>query len=163
MFKDIAAIAAGYLVSVGAGYLVVQQVMEAAWRGALAPLGSERAAATRAHPEHAQAVGLVERALYTAAWHLGVREFIAVWLALKVAGRWHGWSEDRPGQPGGRTGSDLFLIGSGLSLAFGVAGALVAEWLARDAWVEALLLVVALVGASLGLRWFLERKPVSAG
>ncbi len=82
----------------GADHFLVQQVMETAWRGALAPLGAERGSRARAHPEPAQAVGLVERAPDTASWQLGVKGFIAVWLALEVAGNWLTWSGDRPGE-----------------------------------------------------------------
>ena len=38
-------------------------------------------------------VGYIERALFVAALQNGHAEFIGVWLALKVAGKWSGWGK----------------------------------------------------------------------
>lgn len=83
-------------------------------------------------PYHPAMVGVVERSLYTASWQLGKPEFIGIWLVLKVAGQWGGWSEDRKvGEKRvlGRAVYNVFLIGNAFSLAYGVVGALMAEWI----------------------------------
>src|SRR2546425_10452035 len=86
------------------------------WRG----MGwSGKADGFRPHPEHPQMVGLVERTLYTASWLLGQPEFIAVWLALKVAGQWSRWSEVKNVQGkemSGRAVFNTFLIGNAFSV-----------------------------------------------
>jgi hypothetical protein len=69
-------------------------------------------------------VGALERVLYISALLGGVREFVGLWLALKVVGGWKGWSEDRvlKAEGGGevkvhpRNTVNVFLIGNGLSL-----------------------------------------------
>jgi hypothetical protein len=87
------------------------------------------------------AVGYLERALYTSAWVVGRPELAAVWLALKVAGQWGRWQVDRTlgtVQIQGRSVYNLFLLGSGLSLAFAFAGGLVVEPLAKGAYLDAI-------------------------
>jgi len=85
------------------------------------------------------AVGHVERTIYTGAFLLGHPEFTAVWLAFKTLGR--GRTD--------RSAFNLWLVGSGLSLSFGVAGGVLAatppggEW-----WVNGWPIVVS-VGLSL--------------
>jgi hypothetical protein len=65
-------------------------------------------------------LGLVERALYTAAILFGFYEWIAVWLALKVAVGWPHSSRQPPSD-------NLYLIGNALSVAFGFFGAVIAH------------------------------------
>jgi len=74
------------------------------------------------------AVGFVEDGLYTTAYLLGKSEFIGAWLVLKVAGGWQGWKHGHDGVSG-RAMSQIFLIGTGLSLAYGVMGARLIAWL----------------------------------
>ncbi|MCH7999150.1 MAG: hypothetical protein IIA91_06695 [Chloroflexi bacterium] len=59
-------------------------------------------------------VGAIERAFYVYALYVGFPEAIAVWMALKAVGRW---------QTKERAQFNAFLIGSAVSLAFGVLGA----------------------------------------
>jgi len=65
-------------------------------------------------------LGIVERGLYTGALLMGAPEWIAVWLALKVAVAWRRWEGEKRGS------YNLFLIGSALSVMFGVIGAWIA-------------------------------------
>jgi hypothetical protein len=149
MFEHIAAIVAGYLFALLVGHWAISALM----RGASAR-GSTRPN-TAAHPA---AIGLLERTLYLAAWQLGARWFIGLWLALKVLGNWSRWSADpSPEAIPGRATFNLFLLGAGTSLAFGVAGALLSDLFDRNDWAQALLLGAVIVGATLGLGWFLRR------
>jgi enamine deaminase RidA (YjgF/YER057c/UK114 family) len=63
-------------------------------------------------------VGLLESVVYPTAFVIHQPEFIAVWLALKVAGGWEGW---RGATFQARNRFQLFLINSTLSLLFGGA------------------------------------------
>ena len=65
-------------------------------------------------------VGIVERASYTTAFIVGVPEWIAVWLAMKVA---VGWRESQKRES---PSDNLYLIGNLLSLMFGLIGAWIA-------------------------------------
>lgn len=117
-------------------------------------------------------VGVVERVLYTASWQLGKPEFIAVWLALKVAGQWRRWTDDMcPNGPvvPGRTIFNVFLIGNALSIAYGSTGGLLIKWLNMGACLRALVIGTALVLGTLLLnvwvksprwppRWWVKLK-----
>ena len=160
MFERLAANAAGYFFSVLVGYWAIRHLMSAAWSSVMYGLGGNTLH-PNPYPQHPEAIGLLERTLYTAAWQLGITEFIGIWLVLKVAGGWKGWTEDLPvssGKLSGRTVFNLFLLGTGVSLAYGVVGALIIQRLNRDSWAIALLLALVTVGATYGLRWFLTRS-----
>jgi hypothetical protein len=70
-------------------------------------------------------VGALERILYFFAFLMGKPEFIAVWLALKVAGQWSQWSEQKIQLEkkwlSGRAIFQVFLIGNALSIIVAVA------------------------------------------
>lgn len=113
-------------------------------------------------------VGLLERVLYTASIIAGATEFIGVWLAIKVAGGWRGWSEGRkfPGNDGekkevtvpGRQEFNLFLVGSGLSLLYAVVGAYSIRWLLSGETVVALVAASLVVAATCALSWWSTAK-----
>lgn len=65
-------------------------------------------------------LGIIERGLYTTSIIMGVPAWIPAWLALKVAARWQRWQGEE------RVTYNVFLIGNGLSVAFGVIGAWIA-------------------------------------
>ena len=81
----------------------------------------------RPHPYTPIIVGLIERTLFFFSILLGYEEFVAIWLALKVAGQWKRWedgfnidTDDLEMKNSGRVLYNIFLIGSGLSLGFAV-------------------------------------------
>jgi hypothetical protein len=77
-------------------------------------MGDEAVDGVSDEPVTPAVVGALERALYVYALYLGVMELIAIWLALKAVGRW---------QTTERTHFNVFLVGTLLSLVFGLAGA----------------------------------------
>lgn len=82
-------------------------------------------------------LGCVERALYVASFQLGKPEFIGVWLALKVAGGWKRWTEDKEHKGRiitGRAVYNIFLIGNALSIAYAAVGAKLVEWCSKQEW-----------------------------
>jgi len=95
--------------------------------------------------------GWVERALYTASWVLGRPEFIAVWLALKVAGTWQRWGKQREIY-------NVFLVGNGLCILYGVVGGLFIEGAGWQKWVPVVGLVVGTLILRVGVRYELGRK-----
>ena len=65
-------------------------------------------------------VGIIERGLYTGALIAGAREWIGVWLAVKVVARWQTEGEKPPDS------DNIWLIGTALSVLFGFLGAWIA-------------------------------------
>ena len=75
-------------------------------------------------------VGLIERGLFVGALQHDRGEFVAVWLALKVAAQWKGWEQGVGSGSAKVQGRDLFnvfLVGSGLSIAFSALSVRLAE------------------------------------
>ena len=65
-------------------------------------------------------LGIIERSLYTTALIIKAPEWVAVWLAMKVAVTWHQWQGKE------RAPYNVFLIGNALSVIFGLVGAWIA-------------------------------------
>jgi hypothetical protein len=82
-------------------------------------------------------VGAIERGLFVGALQLERGEFIAVWLALKVAAQWKGWEQGLGAGSAKVQGRDLFnvfLIGSGLSIALSAVSVRLAEFARWNNW-----------------------------
>jgi len=105
-------------------------------------------------------VGCVERALYTTSYIFGNEAFIGTWLVLKVAGSWGGWAKGYKGVEG-RAMYQTFLIGTGLSLAYGVLGARLIEWIGGGFYAVAGWSAAALIGGNAALwLWVKEKFPL---
>jgi hypothetical protein len=126
-------LAPGYIYSLFVGQLFVGWFMHRVYRLMGGP-GTHKA--VRWQPA---AVGYLERALYTTAWLYGVPEFIGLWFLVRAAGQWGRWQrgfKDATGREfSGRAVYNTFLLGAGLSLAFGVGGAVLAQGAADSLWV----------------------------
>ncbi len=113
-------------------------------------------------PRLAPIVGFVERTLFVASWQLDAKEFIAVWLALKVAGQWSQWGTGRILDDGtrvhGRLMYNMFLIGTGLSIAYAVVGAKMIDWGSRHQWTEFIAVPCALLAGNACLGAMLSVK-----
>jgi hypothetical protein len=108
---DAPQIVAGFLVAFGAGHVLTYLVM-----GAM-PLPADQEGKG---PSYNGPLGVVERTIYAGAVVTHHPEFVAVWLALKVA-------KDIREQAHRRAAFNRWLTGSGLSLIFGVAGGYLAS------------------------------------
>lgn len=110
----------GYIVSVAIGGFVIYPVWRWMWR-----IASPEEPETSLKTPNALAIfqGCIERALYTSTIILGRPEGIAVWLAFKAIMRVHVNLSDTRHVPG----SSIYLVGTALSVAFGVAGGLIAK------------------------------------
>ena len=97
----------------------------------------------------------------------GKPEFIGVWLVLKVAGSWNRWGET--GTIGGkkiegRAFYNIFLIGSGLSIAYAIGGAKMIEYASASLWLRFFGLPLSIIAGTLILikladYWDKKYKP----
>jgi hypothetical protein len=141
---------AGYAFSVLLGNVVIKPLLDRFY------LGYE--AGRTVENWRAGVVGIVERALYTSALLLGSPEFIAIWLALKVAGQWDRWKQDwsakareeelKDGRDTARAMYSGYLVGNALSLSYGVIGALIVQAGLAHEWGRAVTFPLALLGAT---------------
>ena len=112
---------AGFAFSVLVGHLVVWPLMDKV----LWPYLKRKSGAEKDPAPLSTILGAVERALYTATIIAGQPAFVAVWLGLKVAVHWRGWTST-DGKSKTRGTYNAFLIGNGMNVAFGYAGACIA-------------------------------------
>jgi hypothetical protein len=77
-------------------------------------------------PGPSAVTGNVERFLYTCALVVGAWQWVGVWLVMKVAARWTMEKDTDPNLQSANI--HFFLIGSGLSVAFGFLGAWFTLW-----------------------------------
>ncbi len=121
-------VALGFAFSIVANQVVVRFLTEKMWHY-LEHHAKERGKQPPPHNPHSLTpwLGLTEAVFYTAAFLIGAKEFIAVWLALKAAVRWRAVSSKENGEGG--TGTDnLWLIGSAASVFVAYLGACIAGW-----------------------------------
>lgn len=108
-----------YLVSLLSGKFIVGPIMGKLWKKFL-PASMKRNSLLVSY------FGLIESFLYTTAILVNLKEFVPIWLALKVAGEWSQTKTetDRPMYY-------LFMIGNGLQIIFAVGSAFIALLLFR--------------------------------
>ena len=149
----------GYGFAVVVGHFAIFYLSNALWANLTTPTVSmEQLRPSRLHPA---IVGFIERTLYVAAIQMSAREFISVWLAIKVAGQWNRWAEGY--KSGGETivtGREffnVFLIGNGLSIAYALVGALIIRWLQEGRFDLATLVVLVLLLATAAIFVIVKR------
>ena len=134
-------ILAAFVVSILIGDLGIRPIRNEMYRG------MEDTATQSWRP---RAVGWLERFLYTATILAGFPEFVAIWLALKVAGQWERWKID-VGTPTGedphraRATYAVYLLGNGISVLYGGLGAMVFKWIRHGEFLVSLSAVGSLV------------------
>lgn len=113
-----------------------------------------------------RAIGWLERFLYTATILAGFPEFIAIWLALKVAGQWERWKID----VGASTGQDphraratyaVYLLGNGLSVLYGGLGSMVFKWISDREFLISLCAVLSLAFLNFLLYGYVKSHSMS--
>lgn len=121
----------GYSISLVVGHLVTSRVTRYLWdiaeRDVRKSKNQEQYLPTiRTTPIIALWHGTAERFLYTSTIILGRPEGIAVWLAFKAVMRWKVYEDDPRHIPG----SAIYVVGTIVSLMFGILGGLIAirQW-----------------------------------
>lgn len=150
----------GFLVSVIVGHFAIRFAAREMW---LAVDLDPDAQPLRPSPWQPEALGLVERSLFTAAILTGFEAFVAVWIALKTAAQWTSWGVDHEGMRTGRTvtGREVyvnFMLGTGLSVAFAATGAYVTLLLRDDRATPAALLVAITTAATTALALWIRHR-----
>ena len=129
------ALICGYGFAVVVGHMCIATVIDGLWRG---EAGSPSDGKVRVAGYLSRLIGFVERALFIATLQMGRGELIGIWLVLKVAGQWKRWTDgERVGDKvvDGRSAFNIFLIGSGLSIAYAFVGAqLIRFVIGKDWW-----------------------------
>lgn len=100
----------------------------------------------KSHFDSSEIVGYVERALFVVSIFYSRLELVAAWLVLKTAGRI--WNQEKASFAESREIYQVFLIGSGLSIAYAFVGAKIMEWLPYH-WDYALVSSIVLLLANL--------------
>ena len=117
---------AGLIVSIGLGAWVLSKLIGWLWKcyevEELKKGEEERLMPDLSHTYTTVWVGSVERLLYTTAICVGAWQWIGLWVGVKVAVWWRGHQGDK----GALIADNIWLIGNGLSIAFGLLGALIA-------------------------------------
>jgi len=104
----------GYVIMLVAGHFIVESVVSRLWKRYLP--------STERHVPLPAIVGTLDRCLFATSYLLGVKEFIAVWLAIKLAGQWSPTKTDVD-----RPLYYIFIIGHALSLTISVGTAIVIQ------------------------------------
>lgn len=150
--NDWIALIIGYGFAIVIGHFRIKKIVDGLWR---TEAGWNGIADNAVRPASylSTFVGVVERVLFVASLQMEKAEFIGVWLVLKVASQWKLWSEGvTEKQPiDGRIFYNIFLIGSGLSIAYAVVGAQIIHFIAAENWSFAIGLPVALLAGTVAL------------
>jgi cellobiose-specific phosphotransferase system component IIC len=96
---------------------------------------------------------MVDRIIFTSSLLFSAKEFIAVWLAFKIAVQWKRWY-DKDDLGKARASFHIFLIGASLSLMYGVVGGLLVKWLNQADYMSAIAFPLALIAFNLYGIWY---------
>ncbi len=133
--------AIGYLYSVLIGHLLVLSFSRNAW----AALGEmPKNEVDMPYRWTSSLSGITDRVIYTSSLLFSAKEFIAVWLAIKVAAQWKRW-EDTKDLGKARASFHIFVIGTGLSLLYGIVGGVMVGWLKDANYIPATIFPVMLI------------------
>lgn len=149
-------IVVGWTYSVVVGDFLIHRIVNKLWH----PTRWREDPTVRPFAYTPRLVGIVERNLYYFAFIMGYPEFIPIWLALKVAGQWGRWEEDFPlgkDRLPGRIFYNFFLIGTGLSIAYAVVGAVIKKYVGALDYNPAITIGLTLIFASCVLYWLIGR------
>lgn len=160
----------GYLFSIMGGHIFISPLISKLWKN-IERDKFVKEAGIQLFPYLSMMLGIIERSLYTTSVLLGKPEFIGIWLALKVAG---GLKDFRDGletknnetkknkKISGRDLFNVFLIGNGFSIAYGLVGALLIEWLQDGLIFQIILLpLILIIGTMIFWSWAKTSYPKS--
>lgn len=154
MSKELLYYAIGYCFSIVVGNFFVLRFSRMAW-SALGEVPEN--AMDMPYRWTSSLAGIVERVIYTSSILFSAKEFIAVWLAFKIAAQWKRW-EDKEDLNKVRAIFHVFITGTGLSLMYGVVGGLIVEWLKNGEYAPAIAFPMALILLNLLFIWIANRN-----
>lgn len=145
----------GYFFAVVVAHFLIAPIQDKLW----SDLSRTAKRDIRPRPWHATVIGFIERTLYVAAIQASAGALIGVWLALKAASHWKGWSEgfEKEGITG-RELANVFITGTGLSLVFALAGSRCIPHLIAAEWLKALVWLCAPVIGAVVLDRYIRKK-----
>ncbi len=135
----------GYLFSIVAGHVFVLQFSKKAWT-ALGEIPKNEV--DMPYRWTSSMAGMVDRIIFTSSLLFHAKEFIAIWLAFKIAVQWKRW-DDKKDLGKARASFHIFLIGTGLSLMYGVVGGLLVKWLNHADYMPAIVFPLILIAFNL--------------
>ena len=132
----------GYLFSIFVADLIIRPIRRILYSGLEKP--------NEPNLWRPQILGWLERAIYTSSILAGTPEFVAIWLALKVAEHWERWKQDigkdvEKTSNRARVSYTGFLIGNALSILCAGAGAYFIHLSLAGKWFEAIGILISLV------------------
>ena len=144
----------GFVFSVLVGHLTISIAMNEIWRA----VGVDPR--TRPLKWMPAALGLLERALFTAAILVGQAGFIGVWLGVKTVARYRSWGDHlaETTSVSEREIFSVFLLGQGLSIGFAAAGAVGTTLLQTNKVAPAALLAGSTVAGTLAFAGWIMRQ-----
>jgi len=151
--------ALGYVYSVWIGHLLLLSFSRKAW-SALGEIPKNKK--DMPYRWTSSLAGMIDRIIYISSFLFAAKEFIAVWLAIKVAVQWKRW-EDTKDLGKARASFHIFLIGTGLSLMYGVIGGLLVEWLKNANYIFATVFPIMLILLNLYFIKVAEINSISKG
>lgn len=129
----------GYAFSIGGGFFLIEKVTNEMHKTVDAKFDPQHK--ERPFQWFPREFGLVEATLYTTFWLFKKPEFIGFWLLAKVGARWA--IRQRGGNPHRYY---PFLMGTVLSVLYGVAGGIIVEWLKREMFYHTIIFALMAVG-----------------
>ena len=150
----------GFAFAVVVGHFAIKAAARQMW---LAIDLNPDAPPLRPSPWQPEAVGLIERTLFTGAILTGNAGFVAVWLGLKTVGQWRSWGEGQESTTtkrivSGREVYNNFLLGTGLSIGFAATGAYVTKALLAERFTPAALMAAAALLGTVALTAWIRHR-----
>ncbi len=140
-----------YLVSLVMGGILVRWVVKKHWKTSRKDQNIDKTFKDT-YIGFSDGAGTIERVLYTTSIIQGYPQFIGVWLVFKVASHWFTTQTDKT-----RVSYNIFYIGAGLSLMFGVLGGMVSDWMLKGNYYYVIGFPFILVGFSIVL-WIMADR-----
>jgi hypothetical protein len=155
----------GYIFACGGSFIFIRIIYNELWKEI------KEESADRDHSLHlwyGQVIGIVEGIMYVTAFLLDKWEFIGIWLAFKVVGRWErSRIEFQQKKKRGILGKlethaiySIFTIGNALSLVYAFFGYKIIRYLQVGELIKSVFIVLIIIGFSFLLKLFAERQSI---
>jgi hypothetical protein len=148
-------LAIGYFVSLFFGHIATSKIVNLGW----SIVENNKNLQIRSKYQWATVViGHIDRILFTTSIVFGVKEFIAAWLAVRIVSQWSKWGSVKE-SPQSRSKLEkvyqsralfqIFLIGTAVSLVYGVLGGQMVIWMVEGDFIYAIIALITALALSL--------------